>query len=137
MQVPKFNTYYASKDDMDHHQLSFYKMMESNLNKRNYIDVDGNISYVFVFLSELLSRWNEDGLDNLSEFLIYLSEIYKHEEKLSDYCLHFAYQCLLGLNKYEEYLDKTAPKEVVGTNTHGSNLCSAYAYLDHNFAKLR
>ena len=122
MQVPKFNMYFPSQDDMDHHQLSFYKVVESNLNKGNYIDVDGNISYVFVFIYELLSRWNEDGLDNLSEFLIYLSEIYKHEEKLSDYCLYWAFDCLLGLEKYEEYLDKTEPKEVVGTSTHPSNL---------------
>ena len=61
MQVPKFNMYFPSQDDMDHHQLSFYKVVESNLNKGNYIDVDGNISYVFVFIYELLSRWNEDG----------------------------------------------------------------------------
>ena len=122
MQVPKLNTYYPSQDDMDRHQLSFYKVVESHLNKGNYIDVDGNISYVFVFLYGLLSRWNEDGFDHLSEFLIYLSEIYKHEEKLSDYCLHWAFDCLLGLGKYEEYLDKTEPKEVVGTSTHPSNL---------------
>lgn len=122
MQVPKFNTYFPSQDDMDHHQLSFYKVLESNLNKGNYIDVDGNISYVFAFIYKLMSRWNKEGLDHLSEFLIYLSEIYKHEEKLSDYCLYWAYDCLLGLEKYEEYLDKTEPKTVIGTNTHGSNL---------------
>ena len=69
----------------------------------------------------MLSRWNEDGFDYLSEFLIYLSEIYKHEERLSDYCLYWAFDCLLGLEKYEEYLDKTEPKEVVGTSTHPSN----------------
>lgn len=122
MQVPKFDTYYPSQDDMDYQQLSFYKMVESNLNKGNYIDVDGNIGYVFVFTYGLLSRWNEDGFDHLSEFLIYLSEIYRHEEKLSDYCLYWAFDCLLGLKKYEEYLDKTEPKEVVGTRLHRSNL---------------
>ncbi len=114
--------YFPSQDDMDHDQLSFYKVVESNLNKGNYIDVDGNISYVFAFIYKLLSRWNEDGFDRLSEFLIYLSEIYKHEEKLSKYCLHWAYDCLLGLEKYEEYIDKTEPKEVVKKRTHASNL---------------
>ena len=122
MPVPKFNTYYPSQDDMDHYQLSFYKVVESNLNKGNYVDVDGNISYIFVFIYKLISRWDEDEFDQLSEFLIYLSEIYKHEEKLSDYCLYWAFDCLLGLEKYEEYLDKTEPKEVIGTRTHRSNL---------------
>lgn len=121
MQVPKFNSYYSSQNAMDRQQLSFYELVESNLNKGNYVDVDGNISYVFVFLYKLLARWNEDGFDRLFEFLIYLSEIYKHEEKLSFYCLYWAFDCLLGLEKYEEYLDRTEPKEVVGT-THYSNL---------------
>ena len=71
MQVPKFKRYDPSQDDMDRHQLSFYKLVESNLNKGNYVDVDGNISYVFVFLYKLLARWNEDGFDYLFEFLIY------------------------------------------------------------------
>lgn len=122
MKVPKFNMYFPSQDVMDNDQLSFYKMVESNLNKGNYIDVDGNISYVFVFIYKVLARWNEDGFDHLSEFLIYLSEIYKHEAKLADYCLYWAFDCLLGLEKYEEYLNRTEPKEVVGSRTHQSNL---------------
>ena len=44
------------------------------------------------------------------------------KKKLSGYCLYWASDCLLGLEKYEEYLDKTEPKEVVGTRTHSSNL---------------
>ena len=103
MEIPKFNMYFPSQDIMDPDQLSFYKVVESNLNKGKYIDVDGNISYVFTFIYGLISRWNEDGFEHLSEFLIYLSEIYKHEEKLSDYCLYWAYDCLLGLEKYEEF----------------------------------
>ena len=123
MQVPKFNPgYFPSQADMNRHQLSFYKKMESSLDKGNYIDVDGNIGYVFVFLYKLLERWNEDGFDYLYEYLIYLSEIYKHEKKISYYCLHWASDCLLGLEKYEEYLDKTEPKEIMVTRTHDSNL---------------
>ena len=122
IQVPKFKVYYPSQNDMDCHQLSFYEVVESNLKKGKFVDVEGNISYVFVFIYKLLSRWNEDGFDSLFEILIYLSEMYKHEGKLSDYCLYWACDCLLGLEKYEEYLDKTEPKEVVGTRTHRSNL---------------
>lgn len=46
----------------------------------------------------------------MSEYLIYVSELYKHEKKLSDYCLSWAYDCLLGLRKYDVYLEKTEPK---------------------------
>ena len=54
MQVPKFNPgYFPSQADMNRRQLSFYKKIESSLDKGKYIDVDGNIGYVFVFLYKL------------------------------------------------------------------------------------
>ena len=36
MQVPKFNVYNPSQDDMDHHQLSFYQLVEANLIYNTY-----------------------------------------------------------------------------------------------------
>lgn len=120
--VPEFNTYYPSKDVMNKTQLSFYRNVESKLNNGLYIDVEGNISYIFVYLYKLLSKWNENGYENLTQFLIYISELYKHEKKLSDYCLFWAYDCLLGLKQYELYLEKTEPKSPFGFSTNSSNL---------------
>src|SRR5690625_2911440 len=91
MLVPEFNMYYPSEDAMDKKQFAFYKAVEASLQKGKYIDVDGNIGYVFTYLYKLLSKWNKSGYESLSEFLIYTSEIYKHEKKLSDYCLFWAY----------------------------------------------
>ncbi|MCW7494701.1 hypothetical protein ND861_18575 [Leptospira sp. 2 VSF19] len=107
---------------MNAEQSEFYKRVEQSLIKGEYIDIAGNISYVFLFLYKLISRWNKLGFENLSEYLIYLSEIYAHENKLSEYCLLWAHDCLLGLKKYEIYLEKTEPKLPYGTATHISNL---------------
>lgn len=122
MFVPEFNMYYPSEDAMDKKQVAFYKAVEASLQKGEYIDVEGNIGYVFTYLYKLLSKWNKSGYESLSEFLIYTSEIYKHEKKLSDYCLFWAYDCLLGLKQYENYLENTEPKNPFGTSTHASNL---------------
>ena len=122
MPVPELNMYYPSEDAMDKKQVAFYKAVEASLQKGEYIDVEGNIGYVFTYLYKLLSKWNKSRYESLSEFLIYASEIYKHEKKLSDYCLFWAYDCLLGLKKYENYLEKTEPKNPFGTSTHASNL---------------
>lgn len=122
MEVPAFNTYFPSEDIMNTEQSTFYKSVEKSLMKGEFIEIEGNISYVFVFLYKLLSKWNKFGFETLSEYLIYLSEIYSHEKKLSEYCLFWAYDCLLGLKKYETYLEKTEPKLSYGTATHISNL---------------
>lgn len=120
--VPEFKIYFPTEVDMNEEQTKFYKIVEANLKNGDYIDIDGNIGYVFTYLYKFLSNWNKSGFENLSEFLIYLSEIYKHEKKLSEYCLFWAYDCLLGLKNYETYLEKTEPSVPFGTATHTSNL---------------
>jgi hypothetical protein len=119
---PPFNAYYPSESDMDAGQLSLYKSLEQSLQKGEFVDVQGNISYVFVFLYKVIAHWNRRGFETIYEYLIYVSEMYAAEKKLSDYCKLWAYDCLLGLQKYELYLEKTEPKNPFGTLTHQSNL---------------
>jgi len=122
MSVPEFNGYFPSESDMDSTQHSFYMVLEPKLKKGEYLDIEGNIGYVFVFLYKLLAKWKDKGFENLYEYLIFLSELYIKEEKLSSYCLFWAHDCLLGLKQYEEFLEKTEPEHAFGTSTHYSNL---------------
>jgi len=120
--VPSFTGYCPSKDRMDVNQLAFYKKVSSVLSKGKYIDVQGNIGYVFLYLYDLLSNWQKDGFENLSDYFNNISELYKKEQKLSDYCRYWANNCLLGLKKYEEFLEKTEPTEPYGQSTDYANL---------------
>lgn len=122
MLVPELTGYFPSKGSMDSNQLAFYKELESKLGNGDYLDVEGNIGYVFVYLYDLLSNWHKKGFESLSEYLIYISELYKKDEKLSSYCLFWAYDCLLGLKRYEEFLEKTEPKQPFGRSTAQSDL---------------
>jgi hypothetical protein len=107
---------------MDKQQRSFYLNVENSLRRGEYIDIQGSVSYVFVFIYKLISKWDRSGFEELSDFLIQISELYRHEDKLYFYCLNWAYDCLLGLKRYEEFLEKTEPRQVFGTSTHQSNL---------------
>src|SRR5512133_3212225 len=107
MTVPIYNEYFPSEESMDSKQRAYYHIVKMKLQKGEYVEVEGNIAYVFVYIYELLSMWEKTGFENLRDYLIYLSEIYSASPKLSDYCLIWAYDCLLGLKKYEEYIDKT------------------------------
>jgi len=122
MSVPEFSGYWPSEEGMDSAQLSFYRDLEKSLIAGDYIDVEGQISYVFVYIYKLLVKWDKKGFEELYEYLIYMSELYKKETKLADYCKFWADDCLLGLEKYDIFLEKTEPNEPFGTSTHYSNL---------------
>src|SRR5699024_6184709 len=94
----------------------------SNLKKGNHIHINGNISYIFVYLYDLLNQWKKLGYKNLSEHLIYISEIYATDKKLSNYCLTWAFDCLLAQKKYLEFLDKTEHIELSSHLHHDANL---------------
>lgn len=50
MAVPKFKEYFASVDMLDEAQAQFYKELVHHLNNRSYLDVEGNISYLFIYV---------------------------------------------------------------------------------------
>lgn len=88
MLVPVFDSgYFPSKEIMNKSQAAFYDQLEVSLNNGEYLDIEGNISYVFVYLYGLLSKWKEKGFENLFEYLIYISELYKKNIYLVTVCL--------------------------------------------------
>jgi len=119
--VPELTGYYPSLELMTDAQKTFYKKVELGLKKGNFVDVGGNIGYVYVYLYKLISQWNKKGFERLYEHLTYLSELYINEKKLSKACLHWSYDCLLGRELYRDYLNVTEPNEITGTSTHCSN----------------
>lgn len=120
--VPPFSQLYPSVDVMDRQQRRFYAGLESKLRRGECPEIEGNISYVFIFLYKLLASVRERGFESLHDYLIRLSEGYANEPRLSWYCRHWAYDCLLGQRKYELYLEKTEPPSPLGMETHASNL---------------
>ena len=107
---------------MGRSQRRFYADLEQALRRGECPAVDGNISYIFVFVYKLLGTVRTQGFRALHDYLIHLAEGYAEEEKVVFYCRHWAYDCLLGLREYEAYLEKTEPPTPLGTSTHPSNL---------------
>lgn len=116
---------------MDQSQRKFYTGLAESINKRHYPPVDGNISYLFVYAYQILQEWKNKGLFPVHDRLLDLAEGYFKEEKFADYCRLWAYDCLIGLEKYEEYLQLTEPSQVVGASTQSSNTrCNVFYHLD-------
>jgi len=117
-QIPEFKTYYSSESDLNSEQFVFFKKLERNLDQEIYCDVDNNISYLFVYLKNLLSKWDQISLDALRKKLIRISKLYHKEKSFSDYCLHLSLDCLLGQKKYLEYLKETESTHVYNLNRY-------------------
>ncbi len=118
--VPLLEGYFPSYSEMNSQQKAFYKKLAKSLNKDISIDIEGNIGYVYVYLYKLISKVDEYGYVGLYDRLMKLSKLCK-EEKLKTSCQYWAYDCLLGDKRYEEFLEATAPTEANGVRTHFSN----------------
>jgi hypothetical protein len=113
--IPEFSEYYPLMESMSREQLKFYKKVEKSLSKEKYIEVEENISYIFVFIYKLLQKYCNKDFSTLYRKLIYLSEIYAENEKVAEYCLFWGHDCLLAENKLEVYLEKSEHKHPFGS----------------------
>ena len=141
MSVPPFNPgYFPSKGQMTRkEQRGFFKDLVSRLERGEYLDIESNISYVFVYLYEVIGRRlprtrrelpgvgngtrafvvevatdSPESFSALSDHLIRIGELYADQAKVADYCHFWAYDCLLAQHKYDEYLEKTEPTTALG-----------------------
>ncbi len=120
--VPLLEGYFPSYEGMNNEQKKYYNKIIPLLKDEQYVDVECNIGYIYVYLYELIKNRKKHGFDGLYELLTKFFELYNKEEKLKNSCLFWAYDCLIGSKKYKEYLDKTTPTEFKGIKSHFSNL---------------
>jgi len=116
-------------------QIIFYIKVKRKLLKGQYIDVDGNIDYLFLFIYQFMEKWDNKDYERLGEFLFSLSELYIKEKKVSKCCVAWACDCLLAQEKYEEYLDKSETFQALRTSFHNPTLrlnIQRYLKLDAN-----
>lgn len=119
--VPTFSTYYPSVREMGERQHQFYSGLHDDLDAGRYRDVDGQISYLFVYVYELLSTWGTAGFEHVHRQLLELAEIYHQEEKFAWYCRLWACDCLIALERYEAHLQASEPSDPFGRATVDAN----------------
>lgn len=84
--VPEWNTYYPSWEAANSEQKAFYEKLVSELNKGNFLDIEGNLSYLFVFLYSAIEHYIESkDLDLILYHFQLIEEGYGEYEKISNY----------------------------------------------------
>lgn len=131
--IPIFKQYYPNLKMMSYDQRKFYDQFVEKIKRKEYPSVDGNISYLFVYTYSLLNRYPEEGFDKIYSQLLELAEQYYYEQQFASYARDWAYDCLLGLEKYDEYLELTDPEDILSINTHPSNRrCNIFYYINRD-----
>lgn len=119
--IPPFKQYFPSQEDMSRKQRAFYTKLSRALSNGEYPPVDGNISYLFLFVDGVIDRLKTTDLTQLRRELLSLAEAYHHEPQFSDCCRDWAYETLLAQGEYERYLTLTEPENPFVTRTHFAN----------------
>lgn len=112
--IPKFQEYFSSEEKMSREQHKFYKYLEKELLRQNYIDVQGQISYLFTFVYKILAKRREVGYEGVYDELMNIAEAYHHETKFFKLCKFWATDCLLANNEFEAFLEQTEPDSPIG-----------------------
>jgi hypothetical protein len=84
--VPPFNAYYPSLDEAGPEQQAFYYWMVEQFKKEKTPDVQGNLSYLFIFIYDVINYFiSSKNYSNLSYLFDFLRNGYGDTPKLKDY----------------------------------------------------
>jgi len=98
--VPEWNTYYPDLSEATPEQNEFYNYWLKNFEKDKFMDVEGNLSYIFVYLYSVIKRFIKDkDIDRLLRSFEKVSRGYGgKEEKIRGYLIPWTSDAYLYLN---------------------------------------
>ena len=105
IRVPPFQQYFPSEVNMETEQRRFYDIWIQQWKKERPLDVQGNISYLFCFVYEVLALPRGKAV----EHLLRLIEAYSTEERFLEYCKRWLSDCYVLLADYRKALDVYPP----------------------------
>ena len=117
--------YYPSLGAMNAEQRQFYERLRSSIDAARPLDVEGNISYLFVDIYGLLNLRDEHGYEFVRECLLQMARFYPQYARVYGACRSWAADCLLAQGRFDEWLEETRftdPESIFHTSTHFSNL---------------
>ncbi|GEM_PF-1925626 len=120
--IPPFHEYFPDEEQMTPEQRRFYRFLETEISKRHYLDVQGQISYLFVYVYKILAKLQSIGYVNVYNELMDIAEAYHNEKAFFKLCKFWAADCLLANNDYNHYLEQTEPETPVGREKLISNI---------------
>ena len=88
MKVVPFKQYYPSREMLNGGQRRCYSQIRKRLDRNKFVDLQGNISYLFLYIYEQLDSVVNSGLESVEGAigkLLELKELYGHTEEICPY----------------------------------------------------
>lgn len=106
IKVPEWNTYYPSLEEANKEQKEFYNKLIAEFKKDNYLDIDGNLSYVFVYLYSLLEDFFENkDIDSITNAFDKIYNAYGEYVPIKDYLIIWRADVFEITGDYKKALD--------------------------------
>lgn len=102
--IPFFNNYFSSYESMSQEQLEFYNMWLREQQKGNFLDVEGNLGYIFLYLYSIVETNDQNGYNEIIAQLVRIQEVYGEYPKINEYCNFWISDCYIALGQFPEAL---------------------------------
>ncbi len=112
--VPPFDNEFQDPSYWSGAQKSFYDVLKRSLDKNLYLPVGQWSAYCRYYVLEIVSMLADVDLPRLRQRLLEISALYREDSTFKAHCEYLAHECLLCEERYEEYLEKTAPQIAYG-----------------------
>ena len=102
--VPYFNSYNPSLDTMQQEQLEFYDTWVNEIEQGNYLDIKGNLGYIYVYISRIFNISEENKYDTFYEQVLEIQKHYSEYQKIAEYCNWLISDYYVTKKQYKEAL---------------------------------
>lgn len=101
--VPEWNTYYPSLSEATTAQREFYGSWKKHLEAGDFLDIKGNLSYIFIYLYGVLQQFiKSKRIHPLLTAFQKVRDGYGDNEKIRDYLFFWTGEAYLFLRKYDQ-----------------------------------
>jgi len=112
IEVPEWNEYYPDLNNCSQKQKKFYKLWLSEKENGTYLDIDGNLSYIFYYLYSVIFKFEKDkNFDNLVKEFDDILLNYKQYPQFRDYICDWKIAALFYLNRENEVFTEILKKD--------------------------
>jgi len=131
LKAPFFNGYFPRYNNMSQEQLEFYNAWREEMQKGEFLDIQGSLAYVFVYMYSLSTS---EDYDKILQQLLLLQEHYGEYEKINEYCARWIADCYIAKQQYEKALEYV-PNDINLIKNAGKN-CGLDELVKSHYGKI-
>lgn len=113
--VPEWSEYTPSLANANNKQKAYYKKWLKEFNKNNFLDIDGNLSYIFVFLYSVIADFLQNrDIDYIVEIFDKVNKGYGNYKSINQFLPIWKSDAYRYIGQYDKALEVIKKKGLLG-----------------------